>query len=270
MARVARQIVTVGRYKRLAYFRETADAAFWDEHWRGRPVDELYENARLGKLGGSYDALFVRHLPRSGRILEAGCGLGQIVVALRARGYDVEGVEWAVDAVETIRAKLPDIPVRVGDATALDVPDAFYAGYISLGVMEHREEGPEPFLKEAHRVLADGGIALISVPYFNSLRRLKARLGFYGKPAAPAPFYQYAFTGEEFTSLVERAGFQVVERAAYSGDKGVKDEILLFRKVFQWPGVGWRAVKVLRSGGWLERKLGHMMLFVCRKVRPAR
>ena len=35
-----------------------------------------------------------------------------------------------------------DLPVREGDVTRLDVRDGSFAGYVSLGVMEHRREGP--------------------------------------------------------------------------------------------------------------------------------
>lgn len=139
------------------------------------------------------------------------------------------------------------------------------SGYISLGVVEHRQEGPERFLQEAYRVLETGGIAFISVPYFHHLRRLRARLGLYRGQRDGKRFYQYAFTQTEFASLLEAAGFSVIDRMLYDGYKGVKDEITLLPWMFTKPVVGWRLQQRLRSWKWAERNLGHMILFVCRK-----
>ena len=76
----------------------------------------------------------------------------------------------------------------------IDSPDNQYDAYISIGVVEHRIDGPEPFLVEANRVLKPGGIAFISVPYVNPLRRFKSLLGCYKHQVTEKEiFYQYAF-----------------------------------------------------------------------------
>lgn len=206
------------------------------------------------------------HLPRPGRILEAGCGLGQYVLALQARGYECEGVEWGEETVKAVRSIRPDLPIRVGDVTQLDVPAGYYQGYISLGVVEHRQAGPEPFLREAYRVLADDGVMLISVPYFHPLRGLKAQLGLYRGGVDGLSFYQYAFTASEMKAILQQTGFITVKMFVYDGYKGVKDETPLLRRMFHWRGIGWRLQGWLRSWQWAERNLGHMILFVCRKV----
>ena len=252
--------------QRLAYYLSAADAEFWDQHWKTYLSPESYKGAEHGHLGWFEEAL-PRYLPKQGRILEAGCGLGQLVLALRVRGYDAEGVEWGAETVKAVRALYPDLPIRMGDVTQLEVPDGYYGGYVSLGVMEHRWEGPEPFLQEAYRVLEPNGVALISAPCFHPLRRLKARLGLYRGRTDGLEFYQYAFTETEFTSLLQAGGFTVVDQMHYDGFKGVKDEIPLLSLVFKWRGIGWRLQRWLRSSEWAERHLGHMILFVCRKAQ---
>ena len=148
---------------RLVWYSRRADASYWDHYWSAQVSPQTYRAAEAGKLG-SFQQVFSRFLPRSGRILEAGCGVGQIVLALRVLGYDAEGVEWGQETVQSVKSLIPDLPIRVGDVTKLGVPDAWYAAYISVGVVEHRRDGPQPFLSEAWRVLQPGGIALISVP----------------------------------------------------------------------------------------------------------
>ena len=250
--------------QRLVYYIAAADVMFWDQHWQHNLSNDTYHRAEQGELSW-FEVPFTRYLHKQGRILEAGCGPGQYVLALRVRGYNAEGVEWGAETVNAVRARHPDFPIRQGDVTRLEVPDGYYSGYISLGVVEHRQEGPEPFLREAYRVLGAGGVALFSVPCFHPLRRLKARLGFYRGSNDGLEFYQYAFTGTEFTALLQLAKFKVIEQILYDGLKGVKDEIPLLRQMCKLRGLGWRLQRWIESWEWIERNLGHMILFVCRK-----
>jgi SAM-dependent methyltransferase len=173
---------------RLAYYKTRTDAQFWDEHWKTNLTKEAFLRYQEGYLS-FFEKPFEKYLPRTGRILEAGCGIGQYVMALRFRGYDCEGVDWSEQTVDTVTGLFPDLPVHKGDVTRLDVPEGHYQGYISLGVVEHRQAGPQPFLAEAARVLSTGGVLLISVPYFHSLRKLKARLRLYGGSTQGLDFY---------------------------------------------------------------------------------
>lgn len=251
---------------RLAYYRQSADAEYWDQVWQKQDTKQLYENAQQGDLD-YYEEIFLRHLPIEGRILEAGCGRGQIAIALRARGYDVEGVDFGAKTVAEVKSRFPELPIRVGDVTNLDVPDGCYKGYISLGVMEHLEQGPSPFLEEAYRILSKDGIALISVPYLNWLRRTKLRLGlFTGKNTARLPFYQYAYSANEFNHLLQEAGFDPVAHYQYGGYKGIKDELTFFDQLFNLPQLGWRLRKFLMNWRWADQHMGHMMMYVCRKL----
>jgi SAM-dependent methyltransferase len=244
---------------RLAWYRAEADAAHWDAHWRDTLRAEHYRDADAGRLG-RFESVFTRYLPQRGRILEAGCGTGYYVAALRARGYEAQGVEWGERTVAAVRELRPGLPVTVGDVTALDEPNGVMAGYISLGVMEHREAGPGPFLAEAVRLLRPGGVALISVPNLHGLRRLKAGLGLYrGDPAGRA-FYQYAYPREQFQDEIEAAGLVVEATQPYDGFKGIKDEVPGAR-----PVLGLLKKSRLTKPRLERCRWGHMMMYVCRK-----
>lgn len=254
---------------RLVYYRRAADPAYWDEHWRRHITPATYRTAEEGGLG-ELEAPLTQWLPRDGRILEAGCGSAYFVVALRARGWDCEGVELAPQTVDRVRELRPDAPVRLGDVAALHVPDDTYAGYISLGVVEHVRSGPSPILAEALRVLRPGGIALVSVPWFNPLRRLKARLRLYRGVPGDLAFYQYAFHEDEITALIESAGLRVRQVTGYDPLKGLRDEVPPLRAL-----VDHRKGKRLRDKLRYELKrrpslaerVRHMLLVVAEKAR---
>jgi SAM-dependent methyltransferase len=253
---------------RLVYYRAAADAAFWEAHWRGSLTRDSYVGVLRGHLG-PLDGAVRRHLRPGGRVLEAGCGLAQYVVGFRARGYAAEGVDWAAETIGEVRRLFPDLPLRTGDVMALDVPDGTYAGYVSLGVAEHFREGPQAVLREAWRVLEPGGIALVSVPWFNGLRRRLARAGCYRQDPGSLPFYQYAYTEGEFAAHLGACGFEILERTSYDPMKTLRDELPLVARVLRWPLLGkpWRVfiLGILAHGQYIERSLGHMVLFVARK-----
>ena len=248
---------------RLIYYEATADQAFWDRHWRDNFSDKMYDRAERGFLD-QFESIFTRYLPKNALILEAGCGLGQFVLALGARGYTIEGVEWGRETVEFAHKHYPDLPVKVGDVTKLDVPDGYYSAYISIGVWEHRRNGPDPFVKEAVRIIKPGGIGLISVPYFNPLRRLKAWLGFYQDNVEGLDFYQYAYSKNEFAEILEHGGLHVVESVVLSPYKGITDEISLLRWLDRWL-LSRLLIQAILSLP-IFRKFGHSILFVCNKT----
>lgn len=252
---------------RLTYYSSTPDSGFWDSHWYSAPLDNYYELAEIGNLG-LLEEPFTHYLPKGRKIVEAGCGTGRYVLALRKRGYDVEGIDWAPKTVQRILTYYPDLPVRAGDVTHMDVPDGFYSAYISLGVVEHRKDGPEPFLSEAHRVLDMGGVALISVPYFHPLRQMKARLKLYGENPKGLEFYQYAFSLEEYTRLIRSFGFSILDIFYYDAVKGLKDEIPWLNRLMLHPKFGKPTDKILR--GFLRRfkilrRCSHMVLVVAQR-----
>ncbi len=250
---------------RLVFYDSAADSEYWDDHWAGLDKKAAYEAAEKGSLG-LLEKPFISYLPRKGRILEAGCGIGQYVIALRYRGYDVEGIDFAPETVSAIHAAYPDAPVSLGDATAIDAEAGAFTGYISLGVIEHRREGPEPFIREAARVVKESGVAIFTVPYFNIIRRAKGRLGMYEKPLETRKFYQYAFRENEICSLLEKWGFEVIERQGYDSYKCLKDEVALIGMLQRLSIMGYDvaslAQRFLSRIRFVEDNAGHMMLIV--------
>lgn len=250
--------------KRLAYYWHDPGPAFWDEHWRRHINEKRYRSAEKGSLGDLSDA-FLKHLPKDGKILEAGCGPAHRVLALEVRGYDCEGIEYAERTVAAVKAMRPSVPISVGDVTRLDVPDGHYRGYISLGVVEHVEAGPDEFLVEARRVLSDDGVAIFTVPHFHPLRRLKARLRLYPKPRDALSFYQYAFTPAEMTEILKSHGFEVIDGYRYNCIKGLGDELPLVTALANHPTYGRSLRRWMKKNKFLNARFGHMAVFICRK-----
>jgi len=161
----------------------------------------------------------LKHLPKEGRILESGCGLGRWVFYLRQRGYSITGIDLARPAVEMAKAYDPSVPIFLNDVLQSQFPDQSFDAAISLGVVEHFEEGPQHALAELRRVLKDGGILCISVPVQNFFRifftnRLKDLYRWYRKRKGMRfVFEEYRFTRKDFQSRLEAARFEILEVA---------------------------------------------------------
>src|SRR5262245_45174085 len=111
----------------------------------------------------------LRDVP-AGRLLDAGAGGGALAARLVERGFQVTGL----DLVD--QWQFPEIPFVPGD---LDDPLPFEAG--SFEVVTWVEglgyvEGPSAVLREFHRVLRPGGVAVVTVPNVFSLQ---SRLRFF-------------------------------------------------------------------------------------------
>jgi SAM-dependent methyltransferase len=251
---------------RLVYYHVPADQEFWETQWKPLLTASFYAPYLHGELG-ELDAPFTRFLPRDGEILEAGCGTGQVVAALRARQYDCVGVDYAEATLAQVREILPTLPLSMGDVTHLDtVQPGAYSAVISLGVAEHRREGPEPFLDEAWRILQPGGRLLISVPWFNTLRRWKHRRGAYRSDVNGLDFYQYAYSPEEFRRYLNQAGFRVIAEYPYGHYTGLAEDVGLMEHLERFPLLArgiYRASGAL--GGILRPILAHMRLYVAEK-----
>ena len=214
--------------KRLIHYRKKADEVYWSEHWEDISIARLISGTN--KKDNLLLNVLMKYLPKEGRILDGGCGLGAWVITLKNLGYNIEGIDFSKKLIERIQKHDSTTSVKIGNVLNLDYPDNFFQSYISLGVVEHFEEGPKVALLEAHRVLCNGGVLLVSVPYFNPLRMLKSLLGFYKQNAGE--FYQYVFTVKEFSRIIQDCGFHVREVIPYDCITGLKREIFIIRYIY--------------------------------------
>lgn len=248
--------------QRLSWYGDPPSPTFWATTWLQRYDAEYFTTAHGGELH-EIDWVLRRYLEPGKPYLEAGCGLGYWVSVLRHRGYDVEGIEFSQELVALIQEKQPHLPVRYGDALSIAALDASYAGYLSFGVVEHRREGPEPFLAEAHRVLVPNGVAIITIPYLSPLRKFKGRLGFYHSSNSNEDFFQYAFSEQEFVGFMRKAGFAIELVVPHQVRRCLVEE---FSSVFH--------LNRVKGGGRVIRQCtrlippsvaGHMLMVVGRK-----
>ena len=249
---------------RMAWYGDPGDEQYWYEYWKARLTPDYYTSAEANDLASDQlgNVLLQTMSPR-GLHLEAGCGAGYWVAALLFHGLMIEGIEYASELVALVHSANPKLPVRQGNALHIDSPDSHYDTYLSIGVVEHRVEGPEPFLTEAYRVLKLGGKILISVPYFGPIRLLKSRLSMYDRKPPDLLFFQYGFTSKEFTNYLQKAGFVIEQVRVLYPHRLLLEEISVYRWTLNRP---WGPFVKRWAESLLRNRDGHMLLVVGSKA----
>ncbi|MGH2408585.1 MAG: class I SAM-dependent methyltransferase, partial [Candidatus Limnocylindrales bacterium] len=154
-------------------------------------------------------------LPR--RALDVGCGTGELLRTLSAAGWDAVGTEPARALAEMGRSAGSSISQATGSAylrawaSRRGEP---FAGVVLLNVLEHLPD-PVALLIGLHHALLPGGRLVIRVPNdFNPLQ-LAAQRALGGEPWWIAiPDHVNYFDHASIAALVERVGFEVVQRSA--------------------------------------------------------
>ena len=131
----------------------------------------------------------------SGRLIDIGCGTKPYkdLLAPYITGH------IRIDHEETLHDK-SNID-RFGTAYDLPAEDEEFDSAICTAVLEHLEE-PELALKECHRILKRGGVAIYSVPFIWHLHE------------EPRDFYRFSKYGLKY--LFEKVGFEIIEIKALS------------------------------------------------------
>lgn len=154
------------------YFDNNPECTIWDGMWTTRTIEQEVDAC---DIESSPREFFLTHLPKEGKIVDAGCGFGKWVIYLKQRGYDITGIDDNEHAIAKLKDFDESLQVELGDILDLHYTDSSIDAYISMGVVEHFEDGPISALKEAYRVLKPNGLIFVSVPTVNVIRKLVRR-----------------------------------------------------------------------------------------------
>lgn len=164
--------------------------------------------AKVEQKGKAYrkKLRFFDRYKTDGKFLEIGCSAGAVLVAARANGWDVSGVDIS-STVSRYALENFGLDVHTGTIESANYPDNYFDVIYSNATLEHLQH-PLSTLKECARVLKPGGVLYASTVNWDSYTR--KILGTNWRLIHPR-HHIHLFTPENILNLCRYAGLEHVK-----------------------------------------------------------
>lgn len=181
---------------------------YYDELWERLPEDLTPPDYALRRR------FALANVTRAERVLDLGCGTGDLAADMASAGARVTGADVAQAALDRARRRHPELDLR---RIALDGPLPFADGEFdavwSSEVIEHVADTAR-WLSEVRRVLAPRGRVLLTTPSHGRLRLLAGGIERYSQPVGD---HLHLYTARSLRELLSDFGFGEVEVRAAAG-----------------------------------------------------
>lgn len=174
------------------------------------------------------------------RILDLGCGTGDVAHTLHEQGADVTGADFSKNMVDRAKEKYPHIPFEVQDANTFSFENSFDAVFSNATL--HWIKTPELVLERISTHLNKGGRFVAELGGYGNVKGITdsivAHIRNLDLSYEESQFPWYFPSVGEYTSLMEEAGFRVTYAEHFdrptplADDEGIHHWIRMFCSSF--------------------------------------
>lgn len=193
---------------RKSYRAHQGSRAYWQKRWDDTPADD--GGLDLQRYPGRYAEWAVSRT--RGRILEAGCGAGRVLINYHERGREIVGIDFISEALRKIYQAHPDIPLATSDICRLPFAGDAFEAVLAFGLYHSLETGIDKALAETYRVMQPGGLLVASMRVDNIQNRVTDFIEDRKQSkGAEKRFHKWNMSAREFHALLKAQGFRVRE-----------------------------------------------------------
>jgi 2-polyprenyl-3-methyl-5-hydroxy-6-metoxy-1,4-benzoquinol methylase len=149
-----------------------------------------------------------------GKILDIGCGRGNLLKCMLKYGYECYGLER-----NDVNLNLnSDIKLMQTDLCNANFDTKYFECVILWHVYEHLENSPEKVIDEITRILANKGVFVFSVPNFTSFQSF-----IFGKHwfHLDLPRHKYHFSYKSIEILLSKYDYKIIKHTTFSLEQSV-------------------------------------------------
>ncbi|CAN5705777.1 class I SAM-dependent methyltransferase [soil metagenome] len=166
-------------------------------HWSSKATDQARER---------YTKLLLNELPKRSRVLDLGCGSGELLTRHLSHRFEVTGVELSRHMVELARRNVPEANFIHADMSSVSFPPGSFDGVCAFYSLTHlpREELPT-LLRSITSWLKPGGILVTSLGSDDNPGSVETNW------INGIPMYFAGYPVEKNIEIVEESGLKVMD-----------------------------------------------------------
>jgi 2-polyprenyl-3-methyl-5-hydroxy-6-metoxy-1,4-benzoquinol methylase len=181
---------------------------YYEELWERLPEDLTPPDLALRRR------FALAHVARGDRVLDLGCGAGDLAAEMARAGAQVTAADVTTNALDRAVRRHPELKVRL---IAIDGPLPFEDGAFdvvwSSEVIEHVGDTAR-WMSEVRRLLAPGGRLLLTTPSHGRLRLLVGGIERYSEPLGD---HLHLYTARSLRKLLRDFGYGEIELRSAGG-----------------------------------------------------
>ncbi len=181
---------------------------YYEELWESLPEDLTPPDHELRRR------FALANVARGERVLDLGCGTGDLAADLADAGAQVIAADVAQAALDRAARRHPELELRlVGIDAPLPFDDGVFGAVWASEVIEHVADTAR-WLSEVRRVLAPRGRVLLTTPSHGRLRLLAGGIERYSEPLGD---HLHLYSARSLRELLRDFGFAEIDVRAVGG-----------------------------------------------------
>ncbi|KRM97112.1 methyltransferase domain protein [Liquorilactobacillus aquaticus DSM 21051] len=171
-----------------------------------------------------YGEKLLDYLPsEANKVLDIGCGTGELTAQIAARGYEVKGIDQSENMVQKAQLNFPNLDFVQGDILKMSLAKESFDTVFSNAVFHWINDQPK-LVERIHTMLKPGGLLICEFGAKGNIDAISTafsiELNLLGK-TYQSPFYFPSVS--EYTALLKQNNFEIITAYEYARPTTLKD-----------------------------------------------